>query len=323
MRYLVTGGAGFIGSNLVKALIADDHEVVVLDDESRGNPYRLSRITDHSDALEIMHGDVRSPEAVEEAMEGCDAVVHLAYMQGTQTFYSKPRDVLDVALRGILSVLAACEHTGTRDLLLVSSSEVYQDTPHVPTHEAVPLLVPDVLNSRYSYGGGKIACELAAQAWLESGALERVVIARPHNIYGPDMGREHVVPEFALRMNELIMKHEGTIPFRIQGSGRETRAFCYIRDCVEQLQLLLDPATPGGIYHVGYMDERSVEDVAHRVAACYSREIELIPGKLPKGSPSRRCPDTSKIEALGWNPAGAASFNAGIRRTVNWYKANG
>jgi UDP-glucose 4-epimerase len=241
VRYLVTGGAGFIGSALVRRLAGDGHEVVVLDDCSRGQFERLVGVPCYRIAA-----DVRNEAAVAEAMQGCDAVAHLAYQQGTQTFYAEPRHVLDVALRGILNVLAACEKRGTPDLLFISSSEAYQVASIVPTPEEIPLTVPDVLNPRYSYGGGKIACELAALAWHRAGVLDRVIIARPHNVIGPDMGREHVVPEFCIRMNRLAREQpHGVIPFPIQGTGLETRSFCYIGDCVDQLAALLGHAPPG------------------------------------------------------------------------------
>ena len=319
MRYLVTGGAGFIGSNLVKRLAADGHEVRVLDDMSRGRPERLMKVN-----CQVVAGDIRDAHTVQSAMRGCDAVVHMAYLQGTQTFYAEPRQVLDVALRGILNVLSACEATGCADLLLISSSEAYQVAPVVPTPENVPLQVPDVENMRYSYGGGKIISEQAALAWQRTGVLDRVVIARPHNVYGPDMGREHVIPEFCLRMNELTqLDPEGIIMFPVQGTGQETRSFCYISDCVDQLAALLDAKTPGGVYHVGTMDERTIAGVAHAVARCYGREIKVMPGKLPKGSPPRRLPDTAKIRKLMLGSRPWTLFEDGLAETVEWYKQHG
>ena len=319
MKYLVTGGAGFLGSNLVKLLVAYGHEVRVLDDMSRGQLHRLDGVN-----CDIRRADVRNPAAVTMAMHGCDAVVHMAYLQGTQTFYAEPRQVLDVAVRGMINVLDACAATGCGDLLLVSSSEAYQVAPVVPTPEDIPLTVPDVLNPRYSYGGGKIACELMAQAWQRAGILDRVVTARPHNIYGPDMGREHVIPEFCLRMNELVQQHpSGVIPFPIQGTGQETRSFCYIDDCTDQLARLLRPETPGGVYHVGTEDEHTIADVALHVSDFYGRDVKVLPGTLPKGSPPRRLPDTAKIRALYEYPVNPVPFRAGLERTVAWYRANG
>jgi len=324
VRYLITGGAGFIGSAVTKELVRRGHDVVVLDDMSRGRRDRLNGVR-----CEVAHGDVRDPETVTRSMQGAESVLHLAYMQGTQTFYSEPRAVLDVALRGIVNVLDGCRVTGCRELLLVSSSEAYETPPVWPTPEDVPLVVPDALNPRYSYGGGKIASELAALAWQRTGILDRLVIVRPHNIYGPDMGTHHVIPEFCQRMNDLIRQPENNealtkqpIPFPIQGSGEETRSFCYISDCVDQFMFLLSKAPKGAeIYHMGTMDEHTVADVAHRVAACYGREIKIEPGILPKGSPSRRLPDTGKLTRLGY-PGPLISFDEGLARSAAWYREN-
>jgi nucleoside-diphosphate-sugar epimerase len=321
MRYLVTGGAGFIGSSLVRRLCAAGCDVAVLDDGSRGRWTRLTGLQ-----CDRFDGDIRDAAAVLRAAQGCDRIVHLAYLQGTQTFYSEPRQVLDVALRGILNVLQACEAAGVGDLLLVSSSEAYQVAPVVPTPEDIPLVVPDVMNPRYSYGGGKIACELAALAWQRTGVLDRVIIARPHNIIGPDMGREHVIPEFALRMNEAVAATpdpDEIIPFPIQGSGQETRSFCWVGDCVTQLLSLLEHSPRGAeVYHVGVEDERTISDVAHEVAKCYGRQVKVVPGSLPQGSPPRRLPDTSKVRDLG--PAFPyMNFPEAVRRTVSWYQKHG
>lgn len=318
MRYLVTGGAGFIGSNLVRRLLQAGHEVRVLDDMSRGQPNRL-----HGLPVQIVTADVRDPATTAYAMQGCDAVAHLAYLQGTQTFYANPREVLDVALRGMLSVLDACAQTGCGDLLLVSSSEAYQVAPVVPTPEAVPLSVPDPLNARYSYGGGKIACELMALAWQRDGILDRAVIARPHNVYGPDMGREHVIPEFCIRMNRLAREQpEGIIDFPIQGTGQETRSFCCIDDCTDQLALLLDRAHTG-IWNVGTMDEHAIEDVAHDIAAVYGREIKVMPGRLPQGSPPRRLPAMAKTRDLAGAQLAVTPWDKGLAATVDWYIREG
>lgn len=313
MRYLVTGGAGFLGSALVRRLAADGHEVRVLDDMSRGQVRRLSAV-----ACEVVQGDVRDPETVATAMAGCEVTAHLAYLQGTQTFYAEPRQVLDVAVRGMLSVLTACEATGCGQLLLASSSEAYQVASTVPTPEDVPLVVPNVLNPRYSYGGGKIACELMALAWARTGVLDRVVIARPHNIYGNDGGHEHVIPEFARRIGQLTRKHPaGVIPFPIQGTGRETRSFCHIDDCTDALMLLLQGA-PDGVYHVGTGEETAISDLVVLIGAHYGRSVKVVPGVLPPGSPPRRCPDIAKMSALGYQPA--ITLAQGIGPVLDWYR---
>ena len=318
MRYLITGGAGFIGSALVKHLSKSGHDVIVLDDLSRGRRDRLDGVR-----CEVAYGDVRDPDTVNRVMQGCESVIHAAYMQGTQTFYSEPRAVLDVALRGIINVLDACRITACRELVLVSSSEAYETPPVWPTPETVPLVVPDATNPRYSYGGGKIASELSALAHQRMGILDRLIIVRPHNIYGPDMGTHHVIPEFCQRMNELTARHpDGPIAFPIQGSGQETRSFCWIDDCIEQFRVLLNRAPQGAeIYHMGTMEEKTVADVAYRIAECYGRTIKLEPGILPKGSPSRRLPDISKLRRLGY-VGPSTGFDEGVARAARWYREN-
>jgi nucleoside-diphosphate-sugar epimerase len=316
----VTGGAGFLGSAVVRALSGTGHEAVALDDFSRGRPERLAGV-----ACEIVEGDVRNAWDVGQAAQGCDSILHFAYLNGTQTFYSEPRQVLDVAVRGMTSVLQACESCGIRELMLVSSSEAYETPDVMPTPESTRLCVPDPLNPRYSYGGGKLVSELMTVAWQRTGVLDRAMIVRPHNICGPDMGTGHVLPQFAQRMNRLARQHpSGVIPFPIQGTGGESRSFCWVGDFVDQVMLVLAKA-PGGrteIYHLGTMDRRTVAEAAHQVAACYGREIKVMPGKLPKGSPLHRLPDTAKVRSLGPLP-GPSAFEETVRRTVAWYRVNG
>jgi len=152
-RILVTGGSGFIGSALVKALLKDGNAVRVLDDNSRGAPRRLAEVQKD---IEFIAGDIRDATVVRAAVRGVDEVHHLAFVNGTEFFYSAPELVLDVGVKGIVNVIDACRAAGVGRLVLASSSEVYQTPPQVPTDESAPLVVPDPANPRYSYGGGKI-----------------------------------------------------------------------------------------------------------------------------------------------------------------------
>ena len=151
-----------------------------------------------------------------------DEVHHLAFVNGTEFFYSQPELVLDVGVRGMVNVIDACRKNNVGTLVLASSSEVYQTPPKVPTAEDAPLSIPDPLNPRYSYGGGKLISELMAINYGRK-FFERVLIFRPHNVYGPDMGWEHVIPQFALRLHRLAQAQKsGALRFEIQGTGEET-----------------------------------------------------------------------------------------------------
>ena len=314
-RVLVTGGAGFIGSALIRALVARGALVRSLDDNSRGGVARLADVADHVD---LIVGDVRDEATVRCAVRGVDTVCHLAAVNGTATFYSDPERVLEVAIKGTLHVLDACRAEGVRDFVLASSSEVYQTAPVIPTPENVPLQVPDVLNPRFSYSGGKIASELLAINYGRR-HFTRVSIVRPHNVYGPDMGTDHVVPQFVLRLRRAPTNRPGTpLAFPLQGTGRETRAFLYIDDCVDGLMRVIEQGEHLGIYNIGTTDETTIGEIAHRVAAFFDREIALVPGPTPEGSPQRRCPDISRIQALGFTPH--TDLTVGLSRTVDWYR---
>jgi nucleoside-diphosphate-sugar epimerase len=316
-KVLVTGGSGFIGSGLVTALVKAGTRVRVLDDNSRGAPRRLTEVEKD---IEFIAGDIRDAAAVDKAARGMDEVHHLAFVNGTEFFYSQPDLVLDVGVRGMINVIDACRNQNVGTLVLASSSEVYQTPPQIPTDESAPLTVPDVLNPRYSYGGGKIISELMAVNYGRK-YFERVLIFRPHNVYGPDMGWEHVVPQFALRMQKLMATQpSGKLRFEIQGTGEETRSFCYIDDLVSGVMVIRDKGKHLGIYHVGTIEEVSIADVARRIAAQAGRAIEIVPGKLQAGGTPRRCPDISKLAALGYKPR--VPLSAGLKPTLDWYWNN-
>ena len=316
-RILVTGGTGFIGSALVQELIDAGAHVRTLDNESRGAVRRLSNMPD---MLERVTGDVRDPAVVRDAVRGMQCVCHLAYVNGTEFFYSRPEVVLEVATKGMMNVLDACVAEGIKDLVLASSSEVYQAPPVIPTDEAAPLTVPDVMNPRFSYGGGKIISELLAVNYGRK-FFDRTLIVRPHNVYGPDMGREHVIPQFVLRLKELAGRQPtGTIDFPIQGTGEETRSFIFIDDFTRALLCVIEKGESLGIYHIGTEREVSIRDVAGIVAASCGRDIRLVAGELLAGSTPRRCPATAKLRRLGFEPR--VSLEEGIQRTAEWYWAN-
>lgn len=332
-HYLVTGGLGFLGSALVRALVRAGHKVRVFDNSSRGSAQSLGDIEGQ---VEIVAGDIRDADAVRKSLRGVESVCHLAFVNGTETFYTRPAFVLDVGVKGMINVIDGCLHEGVRELVLASSSEVYQTPPVVPTTESVPLSIPDPLIARYSYAGGKILSELMAINYGRE-SFERVVIFRPHNVYGPNAGWEHVIPQFILRLRRLMgeqpsspsrssaTKRAGSgrqsrrpeIPFTIQGTGEQTRAFVHVDDFTAGVMLLLAKGEHLNIYNIGTMEEITVRDVAEAVARRLGTNIRIVPGREAEGGTPRRCPDTRKIAALGFSPR--VPFDKGLATTVDWY----
>lgn len=312
---LVTGGTGFIGSNLVRALVQRGHKVRVFDNNFRGNSKRLNDIREQT---EFVSGDIRIYENVKNAMKGIDTVFHLAYINGTKYFYSNPELVLDVAVRGQLNVIDGSVSAGVKTLVYASSSEVYQTPPLLPTPEAVPLIVPSVQNPRYSYGGGKIISELLLLHYAGD-AISRRIIFRPHNVYGPNMGFEHVIPQI---IEKIFIASNGftrsKAEIQIQGTGTETRAFCYVDDAVEQILLCADAGNDSDIFHVGREEEITIRTLIEAIGNACGLRVSIQPGSSPEGATPRRCPDISKLHRLGYTPK--VSLKQGLARTVNWYR---
>jgi len=315
-KHLVTGGSGFIGSALVKRLVTDGLDVRVFDNNLRGVK---SRLDDVFESIEFIEGDIRNYEQVKIATEGIDIVHHLAYLNGTEYFYKMPSKILEIAVKGMMNIIDACKENNIKEMFVASSSEVYQTPKKVPTSENERLIVPNPLNPRFSYGGGKILWELMSINFGRE-HFDRVVIYRPHNVYGPDMGWEHVLPQFATRMKKIIDSNEekDTIDFNIQGTGNETRAFVYIDDFIEGVMKLIENGEHLNIYNIGTSDEVSIKELAVMVGSVYDKKVNVLPGEITEGSTIRRCPDITKIMDLGYSPK--VSMKEGVKKLVTWYR---
>lgn len=314
--YLVTGGTGFIGRNVVRSLVFNGFKVRVLDDNSRGN---LESLKDIRNDFEFVKGDIRNADIVKKASRGVDGVIHLAAVNGTKFFYSMPEVVLDVSTRGIINIIDACLWYGVEELFFASSSEVYQTPPKIPTPEAVPMVIPDLKNARYSYAGGKIISELLIVNYGRK-YFKRAIIFRPHNVYGPEMGWEHVIPQFVLRMRDMVLQKQYPLRFPIQGNGRETRSFIFIDDFVLGLQLILKKGQHLEVYNIGTSEEVTIRKVAEEIGKFFNRKIKIIPGKKHEGGTSRRLPDITKIKKFGFVPK--YPFSEGLQITARWYNEN-
>lgn len=316
-KYLITGGSGFIGSAIIKKLLENkNNKIVCLDSNIRGNYRKLGK---YKNKIKLIKADIRNLRSLIKASKGVDSIIHLAYINGTEYFYKYPDLVLDIGIKGILNVIESCKQNKINELILASSSEVYQEPDEIPTPEAVPLIVPNVFNPRYSYGSGKILSEIIA---INNHKLfKRMIIFRPHNVYGPDMGFEHVIPQFILRMNKNIKKSKvGTVDFKVNGSGRESRAFNFIDDFVDGFMKILKKGKHLNIYNIGSNEEIKISYLAKIIAKYFNREININYKEKHMGGTKRRCPDIRKISKLGYKPK--IKIKKGIKIVADWYLNN-
>ena len=303
---LVTGGSGFIGSAIVKYLVKKKYNVVVFDNNSRG---RSRRIKDVNNKISFIKGDIRDKKKLLSINKKIDTIIHLAYINGTKFFYKKPFEILDIAVNGYLNILEFCKIKKVQNLFLASSSEVYQNPIKIPTDENEMLKIPDIHNPRYSYGGGKIFSELYGLYFAKK-YLKKFVIFRPHNVYGADMGNDHVIPEFIIRFKKIGKKKN----FLIHGTGNEVRSFIHIDDFINGFDKVFQRGKNSEIYNIGTTEKVKISRLAYLISKIYKKEIKIIRSKLPKGSPSKRCPDIGKIKKLGFKQK--ISLRNGLKKVI-------
>ena len=306
-KILVTGGSGFIGSSITRFLVESGYTVRVLDNNSRG---RISRLSDIENEFEFCVGDIRDENLVYKSLLDIDSVVHLAYINGTASFYSQPEEVLDVGIRGMQNIINGIKNSSVSELYLASSSEVYQKPSVFPTPESVPLVVPDVFNPRYSYGLGKIVQEFMAIHSTPN--LSKKVIFRPHNVYGPDMGTLHVVPELFLK----IADSDSNV-VTLKGDGTQRRSMCEIQDFIHGFSLLLSSEEVPQIVNIGTKFEMTILELASEIALQLGVKKNFLSGLTPSGETDRRLPDISKLEKLGYKPS--VSIHEGIAKYCAWF----
>lgn len=304
-RFLVTGSSGFIGKHLVKAL--------------REQKLEYPNIVDEFD---LPDGDVTSVESLQRKFQHQpDAVIHLAAINGTKNFYERPNEVLDVGVNGISNVLNLCRMWKVKEFFLASSSEVYHNPQIMPTPENVPLIVPDPLNPRYSYSASKIISEVMTFNYGRE-YFDRVCVFRPHNVYGiPNLSSDHVIPQLITRIGDHLKARpeDDNITVDIQGTGYETRSFCYISDAIDQILCIVDKGEHLGIYNVGNYSEINTPRLTRMIGDCFHKRVNARPSSVTReGSPYQRCPNIWKVSALlGHSPE--VPLSEGLQMMVDYY----
>ena len=296
---LITGASGFIGNALYSKLKNENYNIIGFDNFFRGK--NLKNQT-------IIKGSIFDKKILKKLIRKSDIIIHLVAINGTRNFYNIPDKVFEVSMRGAMILYDCLNEIGDKNkkILLASSGEVYGEPKKIPTDENVSLVVKDIFNNRYSYGGGKICQDLIAR-FLISKVVKECVIFRPHNVYGPNMGFDHVIPE--LMMKSLKAKNKITI----EGSGKETRSFCYIDDFLNGLIILIKKRINGfNIFNIGNDYEININNLTKLIIKNSKKNLLVQNKKLRTGSSKRRCPDIKKIKKLGYKPI--VSLETGIEK---------
>ena len=300
MRYLVTGGAGFIGSHLIESLINRSDQVVVLDNLSTGSSKNLSKIADQ---ITVHNGSILDQQLVDKLVADCDYVIHLAAALGVFNIVNKPLESLKTNLQGSEIILQAADKY-RKPVLIASTSEIYGKNEKVPLNEEDDRIIGHPLKSRWSYSEAKAVDESLAYFYhLENKLPVRIV--RFFNTVGPRQVGHYgmVVPRFI----EAALKNE---PLSIYGSGEQIRCFCHISDVIRALLLVIDSdQAVGEVFNIGNNQQSSINQLAERVISLLGSKskIERVSYKdaYPQGfeDMQRRVPDISKIKrVLGWSP---------------------
>jgi UDP-glucose 4-epimerase len=310
-RVLVTGGAGFIGSHLVDALLARGDDVVVLDNLSTG-----SRDKVHADA-ELVEGDVADGDAVRDAfaLRSFDAVLHVAGQASIAKSFDEPERDLRVNVAGTLNIVEQAIASGVPRLVHASSMTAYGEPRTIPTPESEPCIPAS------NYGVTKYASERYVHV---AGARDDVDLAvtslRMFNVYGERQSLTNPYQGVLAIFVGNVLRDE---PITIHSDGQQTRDFVYVGDVIDAwLRVLDDRATAGQVYNVGSGRETTIAELARAVVrACGHDEWEIATGPAQLGDLRRSCADVRELQsATGWEPR--TSLDDGMRRTVDWARAD-
>jgi UDP-glucose 4-epimerase len=299
-RYLVTGGAGFIGSHVSEALIQQGHEVVGLDNLSTGDAANVAGLSS-AESYRLVLGSVLDDQLLDELAEECDVLVHLAAAVGVKLIVEQPLRSLVTNIRGTENVIAAAHRYRTR-LFIASSSEVYGKNTNVPLHESSDCVVGAPSRSRWGYALSKAVDECLAMAYSREKGMS-TVIGRFFNTVGPRQS-----PSYGMVIPRMIQQALAGEAVTVFGDGTQTRCFCHVSDVVAAVLGLLDrPEAEGDVFNIGSTEEVTINELAGRVIAATGSSSKVVQIPYAQVYTSgfedmmRRVPDIRKINSLtGW-----------------------
>ena len=308
MRYVVTGGAGFIGSNTVDELVRRGHRVTVFDDLSSGKQHNLARI---SDKIDFVQGTITDAAAVSGACRGADYVLHLAARTSVPRSVKDPVGTNHVNVDGTVNVLVAARDAGVRRVVFASSSAIYGETPTLPKREDMP---PAPISP---YGVTKLVGELYGNTFQRVYGVEFVAL-RYFNVFGPrqDPGS----PYSGVLSLFIAAMHNGGAPL-IYGDGEQSRDFTYVENVVNaNLQAFEAPGVAGMAFNLATGGRHTLNETLRVLEKFAGRTADANYTQPRPGDIRDSQADISRArEKLGFNPG--ISFEEGLRRTWDWYSA--
>ncbi len=309
MRILVTGGAGFIGSNFIRYVLGKYPNVRVVNYDKLTYAGNLENLADvEGDArYEFIRGDICDSKAVLEAMEGCDAVVNFAAESHVDRSITGPAEFIETNVCGTQVILDAVKKLKVERLLHISTDEVYGSI------EAGSFKETDRLNPSSPYSASKAAADLLCNSYFVTFGVP-VIVSRSSNNFGPYQFPEKIIPLFVTNALE-------DIPVPVYGDGLNVRDWTYVEDNCAALDAILREGKPGEVYNVGAGNEVSNLELTRRILDILGKDESLIRYVADRPGHDRRYSiDSSKVRALGWAPR--LDFDEALRLTVEWYRDN-
>ena len=308
MRYLVTGGAGFIGSNIVDELVRRSHEVVVLDDLSAGKEENLSS---SRAKIDFRRGTIRDLAGVQSACHGADFVLHLAARTSVPRSVKDPLETNDVNIDGTLNVLVAARDAKVKRFVYAASSSAYGESPSLPKRESMQP------QPNSPYGVAKYVGELYAQVFGRVYALENVSV-RYFNVFGPRQDPTSQYSGVLARFMRAVLHGDSPVIF---GDGEQSRDFTYIDNVVDETLRACDaPGASGMVFNGGTGDRITLNEVLKLLEKITGKKIQAKYDPPRAGDIRDSQADISLARKyLGYEPR--LGFEEGLRRTWNWYKS--
>ncbi len=311
MQYLITGGAGFIGSNLARYVLEKGHDVVVLDNFATGKRENLSEVLDK---ITLIEGDIRDRAAVDRAVAGCAAIFHEGALGSVPRSVAEPVLSHDVNVNGTITVLEAARAAGVKRIVFAASSSAYGEQPESPKIETMPVLPIS------PYAAGKAACEAYMQAYAAAYGMETVSL-RYFNVFGPRQdpfgAYAAVIPAFVSK----LLKNERPVVF---GDGEQTRDFCFIENvCSANWLAAHAPAQncDGKPMNIACHAAVSLNQILDKLKSLLGKNLEPVFQPTRAGDVKHSLADISRAKKMiGYEPL--VYFDQGLERAIDWYTEN-